>query len=327
VTGFAMLFVLRICLGLVVAPSFPCATQTIHRVFPFKDRARATGLLYFGNSLGSAACAPLAVWMDSALGWRGAFLGAGIVGLIWLPIWIAVAFTGGAPATLDEPALHLPRQSGLKTKMGADNRFSIFALVRHPGVLRGGLVVASAAPITTVMLLWGSKYLVHDHHMSQGSVGRFLWLPALLFGLGSVLFGELRARSARSRANARPPRRLVTTAAVLASLMATIPLVHGPLLCVAIASLAMAGAGGLYTLATSDMLAHAPRGTVPAMTGFTTLTQSLVYIVINPIIGKTVQLFGNYDWVMIGAGLWAIPGCIYWLWHASLDHAPPHRTL
>ena len=60
------------------------------------------------------------------------------------------------------------------------------------------------------------------------------------------------------------------------------------------------GAGGLYTLATSDMLAHAPRGTVPAMTGFTTLTQSLVYIAVNPIIGRAVQHFGNYDWVLVG---------------------------
>jgi hypothetical protein len=80
----------------------------------------------------------------------------------------------------------------------------------------------------------------------------------------------------------------------------------------------MAGSGGLYSLATSDMLAHAPRGTIPATAGFTTLTQSSVYIVVSPIIGKVVETTGSYTWVMIGAGLAVIPGCGYWLLHTSV---------
>jgi hypothetical protein len=81
----------------------------------------------------------------------------------------------------------------------------------------------------------------------------------------------------------------------------------------------MAGAGGLYSLATSDMLAHASRGTIPATTGLTTFTQSLVYIAVSPIIGNVVVTHGSYDWVMISAGLWVIPGCVYWLFAATKD--------
>jgi hypothetical protein len=79
----------------------------------------------------------------------------------------------------------------------------------------------------------------------------------------------------------------------------------------------MMGAGGLYTLATSDLLSHTRAGTVPVATGLTTLTQSLSYIVVSPIIGKTVEHFGDYDWVMIGAGLWVIPGAAFWLAHTA----------
>ena len=107
-------------------------------------------------------------------------------------------------------------------------------------------------------------------------------------------------------------------AMALAMLMAAVPLAHHPVTCVVIASLAMCGAGGLYTLATSDMLAFAPRGSVPATTGLTTFTQSLVYIIVSPIIGKMVELSGNYRGVLIGAGLWVLPGCVFWLVHASL---------
>ena len=77
-------------------------------------------------------------------------------------------------------------------------------------------MVAAAAPVTTVMLLWGSKYLVRDHHLGQGQVGRYLWMPALLFGAGSVIFGELRARTAKSRSKAAPPRKLVGVAMTMA---------------------------------------------------------------------------------------------------------------
>src|SRR5262245_36430369 len=38
--GFAVLFMLRILLGLAEAPSFPGAAQTIHRVLPAEERAR-----------------------------------------------------------------------------------------------------------------------------------------------------------------------------------------------------------------------------------------------------------------------------------------------
>jgi predicted MFS family arabinose efflux permease len=317
VPGFAMLLVLRIALGIAVAPSFACATQTVHRVLPFKDRARAIGILYLGNSLGSSLCPPLAVLLESKLGWRDAFLSIAAMGLALVPIWLLLAFTGRERPAFDAPSIPM---GGLKTLSPFRPKpDGIFTLIRDPRVLRGSFVVAAAAPVTTVMLLWGSKYLIRDHGLRQDQIGHYLWLPALMFGLGSMGFGELRARSTRTRASTRPPRALVAAAGALTTLLALVPFVQGPWPCILIASLAMTGAGGLYSLATSDMLAHASRGTIPATTGLTTFTQSLVYIAVSPIIGNVVVRQGNYDWVMISAGLWVIPGCVYWLIAATKD--------
>ena len=315
VNDYRTLFALRVCLGLTVAPAFACATHTVHRVLPFKDRARGIALLYMGNSLGSAVCPPLSVLLASIFGWRGAFLAIAIVGLAWVPMWIIAAFTGAARERLNKSSFGPPPLHRKKLPSLGDAKK---VAPPNPAIVRGSLVVASAAPVTTVMLLWGTKYLVSDHGLTQAETGHYLWLPALLFGSGSLLFGELRARTAHSRAHTKPPRGLVLVAAALAMLMAAVPLAHGPLACVVVASLAMGGAGGLYTLATSDMLAFAPRGSVPATTGVTTFTQSLVYIVVSPIIGKLVEGSGNYRWVMVGAGLWVLPGCLFWLVHASL---------
>jgi ACS family hexuronate transporter-like MFS transporter len=321
VASFWGLMALRIVLGLAVAPSFPCATQTIHRVLPFKDRARGIGLLYLGNSLGSALCPPLAVLLASTLGWRSAFFAVALVGAIWVPLWVVTSFTGGARLTLDDPLRSLPINPLPRIEFPRRRPPSgLLWLVQHPGVFRGSFVVAAAAPITTILLIWGTKYLVRDHGLPQKLVGRYLWAPALCFGTGSVLFGELRARTARSRSRTRPPRLLMSVAALMALLIGCMPMArsYGPAVCIAIASVAMAGAGGLYTLATSDMLVNAPRGTVPATTGLTTLTQSLVYILVSPLIGKLVEHFGNYDWPLLAAGMWVAPGCAFWLVHATV---------
>ncbi len=318
VTSFWALLVLRVALGLAVAPAFACAAQTVHFVLPFKDRARGIGMLYMGNSLGSALCPPISVGLASLCGWSDAFAWVGMIGIVWVPFWVATAFGGQVRSTLD--SLRPPPLADRSTKRSSqDTLRSTFAQVlANPAALRGILVVAAAAPVTTIMLIWGAKYLARDHGLVQGEVGRYLWLPALLFGSSSLLFGELRARSARTRARTRPPRLLLTVAALLAMLIAAVPLAHEPRTCVLIASVAMMGSGGLYTLATTDILTHSRAGTIPIATGLTTLTQSLVYIVVSPIIGKTVERCGNYDWVMMAAGLWVIPGCVYWLVHASL---------
>ena len=310
VYAFSALLCLRIAMGFAAATSMPSATQTVHRALPFKDRSRGIGLLYMGNSLGSAVCPPLAVLLESKVGWRGAFFWAAIIGMVWIPIWILAVYAG---RPVSKHKYYEPDNPTLVTA-----RASIMQLLRIGGVLRGSLLVAAAAPVTLVTLIWSAKYLVAEHRVPQHELGKYLWLPALLFGLGSVLFGELRARSAKTRASARPPRVLVAQAMLLCSVIALVPCAQGAMAYVLLAGASMLGAGGLYTLATSDMLAHTPRHLIPSTTGFTTLVQSFVYLILSPVIGKCVELFGHYDWVMIGAGLWVFPLALFWLKDAAI---------
>lgn len=305
-TGFLSLLVLRALMGFAAATAMPAATQTLHRVLPFGDRARGIALLYLGSSLGSAICGPLTIGLESRVGWRWTFLAVAAIGSLWVPVWAISSSLGQRPGSIN--SLGPPRGSAIPPP-----RIGVLELVRYKGVLRGTLLVAAAAPVNLIMLIWAAKYLVRDHAVPQAQLGLYLCLPALAFGAGSLVFGELRARSARKRATARPPRRLVMIAAALCWLIAGVPSAIGPVAGILVASVAMFGAGGLYTLATSDMLAHTPRQIVPSVAGLTTVTQSLVYIVASPIIGQVVEHFGSYDWVMTGAGCWVLPCVLLWL--------------
>ncbi len=311
VVSFSLLLALRVGMGFANASAMPAATQAVHRVLPFKDRSRGVALLYLGNSLGAAVCAPLAIALETRVGWRWTFFAVALIGLAWVPIWTAVS-------TLGQTKIGLNSLGPPQSPDGLSMRINMQDLARRPGVLRGSLLVAAAAPVNLIMLIWSAKYLVRDHAVPQAALGRYLWLPALMFGVGSLVFGELRARSAHNRTSARPPRRLVTLAMVLCITVAIVPSLSGPASCIAMAGVAMMGAGGLYTLATSDMLAHTPRQSVAATSGLTTITQSMIYIVASPLIGKVVQHFGSYQWVMVGAGLWVLPCALYWLADASV---------
>jgi ACS family hexuronate transporter-like MFS transporter len=311
-SSFLLLLILRMAMGCAIASAMPSATQTVHRVLPFKDRARGIALLYLGSSAGSAVCAPLAISLESRFGWRWTFVAVAALGMIWIPIWTFAAAARRAKNGINSlgPAPQQP-------VVGLGE--SVLELARRSGVMRGALLVAGAAPISLIMLIWAAKYLVRDHTVQQADLGKFLWLPALMFGGGSLAFGELRARSAKNRSSARPPRRLVVLAAMLACTIVAVPLCAGPWRAIAIAGISMFGAGGLYTLATSDMLAHTPRESVAATAGLSTVTQSFVYIVASPIIGKCVEHFGNYHWVLIGAGVWVLPCVLVWLAEASMN--------
>jgi predicted MFS family arabinose efflux permease len=320
VAGFAALLLLRISMGFAAAPSLPAATHAIHRVLPFGDRSRGIGLLYWGNSLGSAACPPIAVWLESAFGWRDTFFWVAVAGVAWIPVWLLSSLRGQSRAPLDSlTGVSLTHKELQLPLVPARVRsLSLREIINNPGIVRGSLLVAAAAPVNLIMLIWAAKYLVRDHGLAQLELARYLWAPALSFGLGSLVFGELRARSARTRATARPARKLVALATLLSAVIAAVPYGYDPALSILFASVSMLGAGGLYTLSSSDMLAHAPRQAVPSIASVTTIMQSVIYIVAAPVIGQTVQHFGHYRWVMLGAGLWVLPGSLYWILDATL---------
>jgi ACS family hexuronate transporter-like MFS transporter len=196
------------------------------------------------------------------------------------------------------------------------------SVLRHAAVLRAIAVVFSASPAIALFLNWGSKYLVRAHGLTQSDVGRYLWLPPLIFDAGAIAFGHYASKRARQRDGA-PDRLLLAMAMVLATAMALVPFAPGPWGAVAIAGVALAGGGGLFALLTADMLMRVHPGVVSTAGGITAAAQSLAYIVVNPLVGMSVQSSGSYLPSMIGVSLWVVPGCLVWL---AWKPPPPYRA-
>lgn len=82
--------VARSVLALGEAGNFPAAIKTTAEYFPKKDRAFATSIFNAGASIG-ALIAPLTIpLLAKACGWEMAFIIIGVLGFIWMGIWVFV---------------------------------------------------------------------------------------------------------------------------------------------------------------------------------------------------------------------------------------------
>lgn len=86
--GLAMLFALRLLLGLGEAAVFPCMSHIIADIVPEEKRGRANGIIMSGIAIGPAIGAAAAGFLFASLGWRPVFIIFGVASLIWLVPWL-----------------------------------------------------------------------------------------------------------------------------------------------------------------------------------------------------------------------------------------------
>lgn len=85
VAGFAFC---RVLLGLGEAAIFPGSVRSIAEWFPQRERAFATGLFNAGTNIGALATPIIVPIIALRYGWYWAFLGTGLIGFLWLAVWL-----------------------------------------------------------------------------------------------------------------------------------------------------------------------------------------------------------------------------------------------
>jgi len=88
VRGFAMLFAMRLLLGVGESVAFPAVSKILANRLPEEHRGFANGLIIAGMKAGPAAGTLGAGLLMAKYGWRGVFIGIGLGSLLWLPAWM-----------------------------------------------------------------------------------------------------------------------------------------------------------------------------------------------------------------------------------------------
>ncbi|MCU1262259.1 MAG: major facilitator superfamily 1 [Bryobacterales bacterium] len=181
-TGFvhsaSALSSLRFLLGIGEGLNWPGASKAVAEFFPPHERSVAVAIFDSGSSVGGAVAALSIPWIALVFGWRSAFVFSGILGFLWLVLWLMV-YPRDKPATGKE-------RSKPVNKL---NRQAWVAMLKRPDTWA---VVAGRSltdPIWWFYVFWLPQYLSDTRGFSLKQIAAFAWIPFVAADLGNFVGG------------------------------------------------------------------------------------------------------------------------------------------
>jgi MFS family permease len=99
-----LLFASRITLGAGEGPAYPVAIHALYKWFPNEQRTFPTSLVAIGGTFGVGFITPLLTGMIVTYSWHAAFGLLGVVGVIWVAMWMVIGREGPLDVDRAEPA-------------------------------------------------------------------------------------------------------------------------------------------------------------------------------------------------------------------------------
>jgi ACS family hexuronate transporter-like MFS transporter len=292
VTGVLGFAAARALLGFGEGATFPGGLRTAADSLPLSKQSRGMGISYSGAALGAILAPLLITPITTRFGWRAAFLGTGILGGIWLVVWWFVA-----RAPLLPP---VPRKTGRIT--WPDMRERRFWLL----VVNFGLGGAALGPT----LYLSPIYLSNVMGLSQGKLGKILWIPALIWELGYYFWGWVGDRFVRDDPR---PTRLYILLTILALAPAFLTQFHSWPVVLAFFSWAMFIAVGFIVMSLHLGARAYRRDQTGMVAGVGSGAWSAVVAILLPIYGR----WFDHQWyapIFISLSVIPILGTALWWW-------------
>ncbi len=190
VLGFA---VVRSFLGLTESGNFPSAIKTTAEWFPKKERALATGIFNSGSNVG-AIIAPLTVpFIAVAWGWRWAFIITGLIGFIWLVLWLVLYQIPSKEKRLSKEEFEYINSDKEETaeKEEAGKKISWAKLLTFRQTWAFAIGKFLTDPVWWFYLFWLPDFLESQYHLSLTQIAVPVALVYMLSTIGSVGGGWL----------------------------------------------------------------------------------------------------------------------------------------
>ena len=315
VTGFVGLLAFRLLLGIAEAANWPGATRIVARTFEPAQRSLANGFFTSGTSFGALIAPPLIFALNSAMGWRSAFIVLGIVGAFWFALWIL--------STQDpelEPVWHdAPREKNeRKEKLPR----ILAQIVKSPRFLPVLVVAILINPCLYFSVNWLPTYFAQQRGLSPGSqLGWILTAIYLGVGVGNFLCGAgVLALTRRGRPLLAARRAVFLVATVPLTACAAVPFL--PLLSQAVIVLVAVNIGlGIWVAMYLTMVQDVSESNVSTALGLLSGSGSLAGAVAMWAVGRVTLNTSSFTIPMaafsLAAAISAIAGCV-----ASRELAP-----
>jgi MFS transporter, ACS family, hexuronate transporter len=319
----------RFLLGVGEGFNWPGASKTVAEWFPSRERSMAVAIFDSGSSLGGALAALAIPWIALAFGWRSAFIFSGLLGFVWLFVWLRVyhplqshprvkseevAFIrAGQDAPETSPSLGVRRWLDL-----AGNR-SVWGIV---------LGRALTDPIWWFYVFWLPQYLSDARGFSLKRIALFAWMPFVAADLGNFTGGFISGFCIRRGVSVVKSRVWVCVASCL-PILAGIPAahVHSVYTALALICFALWGYASWSTMGLTLPSDLFPQDVVATVTGLSGLAAGLVGAVFTFAVGILVDRF-SYGPAFLVAGLMPLFATVFLiLLIRGADAAPNSKVI
>jgi MFS family permease len=177
-TGFAMLLSLRLLLGIGESVILPTSSKILARYLPEESRGFANGVLGSAMRCGAVAGSLGGGLLMAKYGWRAAFLGIGIVSLLWLPAW----------------SRWRPREEQISAKAVKHPTPAFREIFRKRSFWGASAGHFANNYLLYFMVTWLPFYLVQERHMTMTAMSRIAALYYMTDATSAFVTGWLADR-------------------------------------------------------------------------------------------------------------------------------------
>jgi ACS family hexuronate transporter-like MFS transporter len=301
VFGFAFF---RFMLGLGEGANWPGATKVVAEWFPREERSLAVAIFDSGSSVGGALAALFIPLIALAVGWRWAFATSGMLGFVWLAVWLRVYHPlKNHPTVTPEEVALIEAGRDAEPAPTARGWMRWRQLAKNPNLW--GIVLGKALtdPVWWFYVFWLPQYLSDARGFSLKRIALFAWIPFVAADIGNFTGGWISGYCIRRGMSVVWARKWVCLASCL-PILAGIPAanVHNVYVALALICVALWGYASWSTMGLTLPSDLFPQEVVASVSGLSGLAAGLVGAGFTLLVGVIVDRF-SYRAAFIAGGL------------------------
>ncbi|HEY3927264.1 MAG TPA: MFS transporter [Candidatus Koribacter sp.] len=295
---FAVLFILRLCVGLGEAVSFPSYSKIIALNYGEEHRGLANGVVGAGLALGPGFGVLVGGTLMAHFGWRPFFIALGLGSFLWLPLWIKFM-----------PSKNVVAPSGVQSSP------SLLQFLSLRSAWGSCIGLFSGNYVNYFLLTWLPYYLVRERHFSMVEMAKIGGAGYLLGAVVSSIAGWLSDFWIRCGGTPTLVRKTFVGGgvAVCGSILCISAFIPDRTMSVVVLLVGMACWGfpcsNLWAI--TQTLAG-PRA-AGRWTGFQNCVGNMAGVVVPVLTGEALRLTGHFSAAFVAVAAVAIMGCLTWI--------------
>ncbi|MGH9450721.1 MAG: MFS transporter [Terriglobia bacterium] len=301
VSGFAFF---RFMVGVGEGFNWPGASKVVAEWFPREERSLAVAIFDSGSSVGGALAALLIPLLALWVGWRYAFVVSGLLGFVWLAVWLRVYHPLQKHPRVTQPEVDLinaGRDAALTSGKRGIRRWLTLLKDRNVwGIVTGRSLTD---PIWWFYVFWLPQYLSDARGFSLKQIAAFAWIPFAAADLGNFTGGLISGYCIRRGVPVVRARKWVCVVSCL-PILAGIPAarVHNVYFALGLICFALWGYASWSTMGLTFPSDLFPQDVVASVTGLSGLSAGLVGAAFTFLVGFMVDHF-SYRPAFVVAGI------------------------